>query len=396
MSSNVKTCVQIEIRESYWGMIPLPTSSEIREATNIARGKIPSSARNTLKYIRVISQMMGSGGTNLNAGSSYNLDTSGIPGTKSTSSTSSLSLNGCCGTQKNPPQGLGSKNVYKVGVKKNPEIRTAPQANSSQLIINNFIFNWESPDVEYAYSVYQRARSLLLERIAKTNISPQSFVYLQGRLKELNSLWSSKNYEGLCGFCGVPYRTRKQSDILHKTTKPLLIFKKTNSEDVTYKNVWKCYSEHKGSPCCTSSSSSSSSSSCDCVSQSFCDDYTDCESFQGCVANPNCAYSPKGCCTDDCAEPCSQFGPPCSEPGATCKENCCWEGDCRYGPWDKTPADIPCNVSQSRIRNVLRGPVESCQDTTEIIIGTKDCDRPSGGSIDIYDLLNILESIENT
>jgi hypothetical protein len=232
--------------------------------------------------------------------------------------------------------------------------------------------------------------------MSKVNINSQRWVNLQLGLKQLNSLWWSRNYEGLCRFCNVPYRTRKESDILHKTTTSLLTFKKTNSEDVTYKNIWKCYSTHKGSPCCTSSSSSSSSSGCDCVSQSFCDDLSDCESSQSCVGNPNCAYSPKGCCTDDCAEPCSQFGPPCSEPGATCRDNCCWEGDCRYGPWDKTPADIPCDVPQSRTRTVLRGSLESCQDTTEIIIGTKDCDGPSGLSIDINDLLYILQSIENT
>lgn len=392
MSSNVKTCVQLEIKESYWGTIPLPTSNEIQEATNIARSKVPVSSRNTVKYVRVISQLMGRGGTDLNAGSSYNLKGSGIPGTLPTSSTSSLSLDECCGTKENPPQGLTSKDVYKVGVKKNPEIRTAPQPHPSQKILNNFIFNWETPDVEYAYRVYTRARSSYLEEMSKVNINSQKWVNLRAGLQQLNLLWESKNYEGLCRFCNVPYRTRKQSDILHQTTKPLLIFKKTNSEDVTYKNVWKCYSTHKGHPCCEQSSSSSSD--CDCASQSFCDDFTDCESFQSCVGNPNCGYSPKGCCVNDCTEPCSQFGPPCSEPGATCRDNCCWEGDCRYGPWSLKPEDVPCGVPQTRTRVLLKGSIPTCQNTTEIIIGTKDCNN-SGSNLNINDILNILELIEN-
>lgn len=386
--SNVKTCVATEIKDSFWGMIPLPTSNEIRNATNIAKSKVPSNSRSTLKYNRVVSQLKGQGGIDLNAGSSYNLKDSGIPGTAETTSTAPLSLSTCCGTKKNPPQGLGSGDVYIVKRQKNAEIRTVPKP-SSQQVINNFIFDWEEPDLEYLGRVYNNTRSWYVNEMSKTKINSQRWVNLRAKLQQLNSLWRSKNYQGMCSFAKVPYRSHKNSSPLHQTTTSLLIFKKTNSEDITYKNVWRCYSKHKGHPCCEQSSSSSSS--CNCVSQTFCDDFEDCQSFQSCIGNPNCAYSPKGCCVDDCTEPCSQFGPPCSEPGATCIDNCCWEGDCRYGPWDKTPADIPCNIAQPRSRILLRGSSEQCQDTTEIIVGTKDC--TSGQSFDIDDLNFILENI---
>jgi hypothetical protein len=398
-NQKITQCKARLVREEFWGQVSSPPQSEWNTARDAAMERVDPLYHPTLKFSKLSVKIAGSP-KNTSPPASFNLSGSGVSGTEPKESTVDISLDNCCGTIEDPPAGSNVVKVSRVKKEKLPEIRTVATPHASAKVTIEWLYSWKEADVEYVQRVYQRARSEYLREMGNPNVTPQRYNALKAGLNKLTSLWQRKDYEGVCSYCNTSLRMTSITESVHKLTEPLQIFKKTLTTEDTYKNIWKCkYAVELGytGSCCDSSSSSSSSSSsnCACASEVLCDDLNDCESFQDCVGRPAGCFPVKGCCVDNCAELCSNDPGneiQCSEPGATCRDNCCWEGDCRWSAWDLRPEDVPCDVTQTTSRYLLRGALETCQDDVKIIVGTKDCTSPQN-SIQIDDIDPLMTAI---
>lgn len=178
---------------------------------------------------------------------------------------------------------------------------------------------------------------------------------------------------------GIPLMS-KTHDVVDN--EPTFDYTVNQNWELEYQTSFKCrdnrdlgipnYAFDENRACCRCNCSSSSSSGC-----FECDETSDCPQNQICQPYPG--QIARGCCVDDCREPCSQpsecEGYPLAPNGqlVTCRQGCCWVGNCRWGGWSPNSNEIDCGVNFTQTRILLEGSLEECTPETREWTGTKDC-----------------------
>jgi hypothetical protein len=360
MSSTIKKSECFGVLENKRQAIRV-MANDVGTAWSMAQDKLTPEERSTLKYIGSVPQP-------------YTTTYKSLSSTNNEPPTSQ-----CCGGLKSKPQ--GSYRVSYEGQEKQPTTRTPLVPHDP--IQMDYKFSWKTFNERYTRQIYLQVREFYLREMADTTNNPvgtTKYIRLRYSLNKLNAMWQNRQFIELHNTFAPQYPPRytTKKGVLATLSNPTESYEETISYKRKYITYWKC-EQDSTNPCCGA-----------CLCQRTCSDFTNCEENEDCVGHPECGYSPLGCCEDNCANKCGS-GQPCTEPGETCKNGCCWEGDCRYGEWTPNPNTICNGQSFVQTRSLKRGPIEMC-DITQIKsgTGTKNCTSPSPAGIILQDFQDMI------
>lgn len=186
----------------------------------------------------------------------------------------------------------------------------------------------------------------------------------ENQINRLDSLFNSKDWDGLAKALNIKIPTRMAKTVVD-ITEPTTDYLEELETKETYSTPWHCEKDDTR-PCCECSD-------CDC--QKLCNPdapRNGCGPNETCVGKPDC-YAHPGCCENDCAQLCQEDADCFVYPGETCKDGCCWDGDCRYGPWGPDPSTKCEGEEFQQTRPLLNGALETCPEKTRTSYGTKTC-----------------------
>lgn len=209
-------------------------------------------------------------------------------------------------------------------------------------------------------------------------------LFSRGMSAPCDSGWSAlMNF--LQGYSQVP---KKKFPIWVYMEEKTMEYEEVQEYKTNWTTGWRCQKDDTR-PCCCEPSGP-----CDCDVTCF--TLNDCGPNESCVGQPECDFSPKGCCRPDCVDPCTNDGD-CSVAGETCNEDgCCSEGDCRYGNWTPSPDTVCAGQIFEQTRILLKGSIETCPVKIQNVVGTKDCSGPStSSSLGLLDVDQLLQNLKH-
>ncbi len=130
-----------------------------------------------------------------------------------------------------------------------------------------------------------------------------------------------------------------------------------------YKTAWKCQKDDDRECCCKKEEECKT-----CAANTECGDNETCDFSKGTPSS--------GCCVDGCTDRCEGSDSSDCPEGETCKDGCCWEGNCRYGPWTPPTNEICSGEEFEQIRVLERSTGQegvNCPEKKRQAVGTKEC-----------------------
>jgi len=387
-----KTCQQIETTTKRFGKVSgIPSQQERIDARNMMLAKIPQEYHSTLKFRRwlVISPLAPNAKF---LGVAFHLSAFDKV------HRSPLDFDNCCGDIKNPPPGLVpglNGSIYKTKAEPTTTPIRTPLVPSNFLVKLQWHYTWtEGLDMNYVRSIYKAIRNNYSQRLL-TATGP-TVANLQKSIRHFDTLWGNRDYLTILSSVNKQLRYIPKQGFV-ETEKYLETFDETRTITATYTVLWKC-TLNPPPQCCEEENNPID---CECQSQVFCNDFEDCESYQSCYGfPPECGFGAQSCCKDDCAEICSSdpINPiPCADPTASCIDNCCWYGNCRYGEWFPLESQICYGQTFTQRRIILRGEFQECDETERPAVGTRvtiSCtENGNNGELSLNNVVEFLSEV---